>query len=98
MDFLSFLDFLLFFLRSELELELVAEELDDEERDAVLAVALDAVHDALGVAPDAVGLEAGAEQRYLSGGDTITLTQSAVILEQVIGQFLYNQANPGPAG
>lgn len=42
-----------------------------------------------------IGLEAGAEEEFLADGDSISLTQSAVILEQLIGQFLYNQANSG---
>ena len=39
-----------------------------------------------------VGLEAGAEDDYLQEGDTIKLTQSAVVLENLIGQFLFNKA------
>ena len=42
-----------------------------------------------------VGIEAGAEEEYLGQGDAIGLTQSAVILEQLIGQFLYNKAAEG---
>ena len=40
-----------------------------------------------------ISLEAGAEEDYLLDGDQITLTQSAIILEQAIGQFLFNEAN-----
>jgi phospholipid/cholesterol/gamma-HCH transport system substrate-binding protein len=40
-----------------------------------------------------VGIEAGAEEKNLSQGDTIKSTQSAVILENLIGQFLYNRAS-----
>jgi len=39
-----------------------------------------------------IGLEAGAEELFLASGDEILLTQSAIVLEQVIGQFLYNKA------
>lgn len=39
-----------------------------------------------------VGLEAGGDTEMLKSGDTIKLTQSAVVLEQLIGQFLYNKA------
>lgn len=39
-----------------------------------------------------IGLEAGAEDRFLGNGDEILLTQSAIVLEQIIGQFLYNKA------
>lgn len=39
-----------------------------------------------------VGLEPGAEEAYLQPGELIQLTQSALVLEQVIGQFLYSRA------
>lgn len=39
-----------------------------------------------------IGVEAGAEEKNLAPGDTITTTQSAVVLENLIGQFLYNRA------
>lgn len=38
-----------------------------------------------------VGLAAGAEDSYLQDGGKIALTQSAVVLEQLIGQFLYSK-------
>jgi phospholipid/cholesterol/gamma-HCH transport system substrate-binding protein len=44
-----------------------------------------------------VGIEAGADEKLLAPGDTITTTQSAVVLENLIGQFLYNKAAEGPA-
>lgn len=40
-----------------------------------------------------IGLEAGGAERYLKNGDSLQLTQSAVVLEQLIGQFLVNQAD-----
>ena len=40
-----------------------------------------------------VGLEAGGDDKNLSPGDTITQTQSAVVLENLIGQFLFNKAS-----
>src|SRR5262245_33009744 len=43
-----------------------------------------------------VGLEAGADDKNLGAGDTISSTQSAVVLENLIGQFLYNKAAEGP--
>ena len=43
-----------------------------------------------------VGIEAGADDKNLAAGDTITATQSAVVLENLIGQFLYNKAAEGP--
>ena len=39
-----------------------------------------------------IGFEPGAEEEYLKDGDNIDLTQSALVLEQIIGQFLYNMA------
>jgi len=39
-----------------------------------------------------VGLEAGGDDKKLAEGDRITLTQSAVVLERLIGQFLFNKA------
>lgn len=44
-----------------------------------------------------VGIEAGADDKNLAAGDTITTTQSAVVLENLIGQFLYNKASDAPA-
>ena len=40
-----------------------------------------------------VGLEAGAEEEFLVAGSEITVTQSAIVLEEVIGQFLYSKAD-----
>jgi len=42
-----------------------------------------------------IGVEAGADEKNLAAGDTITNTQSAVVLENLIGQFLYNKAAEG---
>ncbi|RVT86351.1 outer membrane lipid asymmetry maintenance protein MlaD [Inhella crocodyli] len=42
-----------------------------------------------------VGLEPGADEKNLAAGDAIKLTQSAVVLENLIGQFLYNKAADG---
>ena len=39
-----------------------------------------------------IGVEAGADEKVLAQGDTIGATQSAVVLENLIGQFLYNKA------
>lgn len=48
-----------------------------------------------------IGVEAGADEKVLAQGDTITNTQSAVVLENLISQFLYSKAADGanaPAG
>ena len=44
-----------------------------------------------------IGIEPGADEKPLAGGDTIGSTQSAVVLENLIGQFLYNKAADGTA-
>jgi phospholipid/cholesterol/gamma-HCH transport system substrate-binding protein len=49
-----------------------------------------------------VGLEPGAEEKLFAPGDTIKQTQSAVVLESLISQFLFNKAadagSPDAAG
>ncbi len=39
-----------------------------------------------------VGLDPGGDEEYLADGGEIDITQSALVLEQVIGQFLYSKA------
>ena len=39
-----------------------------------------------------VGLEPGAEEKFFAAGDTIKQTQSAVVLESLISQFLFSKA------
>jgi phospholipid/cholesterol/gamma-HCH transport system substrate-binding protein len=39
-----------------------------------------------------VGLEAGGDAENLKPGDTVKQTQSAVVLEKLIGQFLFSKA------
>ncbi|HEY1391918.1 MAG TPA: outer membrane lipid asymmetry maintenance protein MlaD [Methylibium sp.] len=39
-----------------------------------------------------IGLEPGADEKNLVPGDTIKQTQSAVVLENLIGQLLFNKA------
>jgi phospholipid/cholesterol/gamma-HCH transport system substrate-binding protein len=52
-----------------------------------------------------IGIEPGADDKNLAAGDVITQTQSAVVLESLISQFLFNRAAdagsssaPAPAG
>jgi phospholipid/cholesterol/gamma-HCH transport system substrate-binding protein len=40
-----------------------------------------------------IGLEPGADEKNLAGGDLITQTQSAVVLENLIGQFINSKAS-----
>ncbi|MBT9567904.1 MAG: outer membrane lipid asymmetry maintenance protein MlaD [Thiobacillus sp.] len=42
-----------------------------------------------------VGLEAGGDSEKLKNKDRILITQSAVVLENLIGQFLYGKAQEG---
>ena len=42
-----------------------------------------------------VALEAGGDDRYLKAGAEIKLTQSALVLEQIVGQFLFSKASEG---
>jgi len=42
-----------------------------------------------------IGVEAGADEKVLAQGDTISTTQSAVVLENLISQFLYSKAAEG---
>jgi phospholipid/cholesterol/gamma-HCH transport system substrate-binding protein len=44
-----------------------------------------------------VGLDAGGDDKKLASGDRITITQSAVVLERLIGQFLFSKAQETPA-
>ncbi|MDP2877986.1 MAG: outer membrane lipid asymmetry maintenance protein MlaD [Sulfuricella sp.] len=39
-----------------------------------------------------IGLEAGGDEKNLNNGDKFKLTQSAMVLEQLIGQFLFSKA------
>jgi len=52
-----------------------------------------------------VGIEPGADDKTLQAGDLIKQTQSAVVLEKLIGQMIFNKAaeagggtSPAPAG
>lgn len=40
-----------------------------------------------------IALDAGAEEKMLAQGDVLKITQGAVVLENLIGQFLYNKAD-----
>ncbi len=48
-----------------------------------------------------VGMDGGGDEENLKDGDRLKLTQSAIVLEKVIGQFLYGKAaetNSGGSG
>ncbi len=40
-----------------------------------------------------IGLEPGGEEDYLKDGDEVRLTQSALVMERVLGQFLFDKAS-----
>lgn len=44
-----------------------------------------------------VGLDAGGDDKKLVEGDRMTITQSAVVLERLIGQFLFSKAGENGA-
>jgi phospholipid/cholesterol/gamma-HCH transport system substrate-binding protein len=45
-----------------------------------------------------VGIEAGADEKELAQGDVIRQTQSAVVLENLIGQMIFNRAADAGTG
>lgn len=44
-----------------------------------------------------IGLAAGGDEVFLKGGDKLTKTNSAVVLETLISQFMFNKAAEGDA-
>jgi len=42
-----------------------------------------------------IGLEPGGDTQNLAAGDRITMTQSAIVLENLISQFLFSKASEG---
>ena len=45
-----------------------------------------------------VGMDGGGDEQILKDGDRLKITQSAIVLEKVIGQFLYGKAAETGAG
>ncbi|MEX3557447.1 MAG: outer membrane lipid asymmetry maintenance protein MlaD [Burkholderia sp.] len=45
-----------------------------------------------------IGLDPGGDTEMLKTGDTISMTQSAIVLENLIGQFLYSKAADAGGG
>ena len=45
-----------------------------------------------------IGLDAGGDEKMLKSGDVFSKTQSAVVLEKLIGQFMFNKASEAPEG
>jgi phospholipid/cholesterol/gamma-HCH transport system substrate-binding protein len=77
--------------------------------EAVVSLRIDANHDSFPQDTSAsiytsgllgeqyVALEPGGSMENLKEGDRVQLTQSALVMEQVIGQFLYSMAADKPA-
>lgn len=77
---------------------------DKESYDAVVEMRIDVQYDSLPADTTAsiltqgllgeqyVGLTPGADSEYLKDGDELELTQSALVLEEVISRFLFNKA------
>lgn len=42
-----------------------------------------------------IGLDAGGDEKMLKPGDVVLKTQSAVVLEKLISQFMFNKASEG---
>jgi len=80
---------------------------DQDDYEAVVTMAIDPQYDRLPTDTSAsiltsgllggqyVGFEPGGEEEFLKEGDNIELTQSAIVLEQVIGQFMFSKASEG---
>ena len=78
--------------------------IDADDYSARIALEIDQAHDNLPTDTSAailtsgllgaqyVGLDPGAEETYLADGDRIEITQSAVVLEHLIGQILIRSA------
>ncbi len=79
-------------------------ELDDKDYDAVVYLHIDSNYNKLPTDSTAsiltsgvlgenyIGLEAGADETFLKEGGEVKLTQSAMVLEQLNGKFLFNKA------
>jgi phospholipid/cholesterol/gamma-HCH transport system substrate-binding protein len=82
-------------------------EIDERTFEAVVSLSIDPKYDELPSDTSAsiltsgilgeqyIGLEPGGMDDYLEAGDTIKLTQSALVLEQLIGRFLTTMASSG---
>ena len=83
-------------------------EFDGEQLDAVVRLRIDMRFDKIPDDSDAtiftsgllgaqyVGLEAGGSDTYFSDGDEVEFTQSAIVLEQLIGKYLLQGGAPSP--
>ncbi len=77
-------------------------EFDAQEFEAVVTMTIESKYNQLPIDSDAsiltagllgeqfIGLEPGGEDEFLKEGSRLELTQSALVLEKLIGQFLFN--------
>ena len=82
-------------------------EFDPERLDAVVTLDIDATYNQIPDDSDAsvltagllgtqyIGLQAGGSDLYLENGSEIEFTQSAIVLENLIGKFLVGQGSGG---
>lgn len=81
--------------------------IDKSDFSAVVEMTIDSLYDNLPLDTSAailtsgllgaqfVGLEPGGDDIYVKEGDELELTQSAIQLESLIGQFMFNKASEG---
>ncbi|HUL12658.1 MAG TPA: outer membrane lipid asymmetry maintenance protein MlaD [Methylococcaceae bacterium] len=82
-------------------------QFDKDAYEAIVEMRIDPAYDTLPIDTTAnvltagllgeqyVGLSPGGSEEYLKDGDEIELTQSAMVLEEVISRFLFNKAEGG---
>lgn len=80
-------------------------EFDDTQLDAIVTLKINARYDKLPADTSAsiltsgllgekyVGLEPGADVEYLASNDEILFTQSAIVLENLVSKYLFDQAS-----
>jgi phospholipid/cholesterol/gamma-HCH transport system substrate-binding protein len=80
---------------------------DDSRYEAAVKIKIDGQYDKIPLDSDAsiytagllgeqyIGLQAGGEEEYLADGSVISITQSAVILEQIVSKLVYSIAEGG---
>ncbi len=80
---------------------------DNDALDAVVTMEIAAAYDSIPYDSNAsiltsgllgdnyIGLEPGADLEYLTNGDDIVFTQSAIVLEHLISKYLFNRAASG---
>ena len=85
-------------------------ELDEADYSAKVSMLIDAQYDYLPLDSSAsiltsgligsnyIGFEPGGDIDFLQDGDTLEITQSALVLENLIGKFLFNNSNSGKGG